>query len=45
MKLDIEYHGLGITLRNQDGVKVLFNEFDRTSVFDYHDIVAKPFIS
>lgn len=44
LKLDYEYHGLGIAYRNEDGLRIMVNEFDQTSLESYPELVAKPYL-
>jgi hypothetical protein len=44
MKLDYEYHGLGIAFRDEDSLRIIVNEFDTTYVETYPELVAKPYL-
>jgi hypothetical protein len=44
LKLDYEYHGLGVAFRDEDGLRIMVNEFDQTKIESYPDLVAKPYL-
>lgn len=44
LKLDHEYHGLAVAFRNEDGLRILTNEFNQTKVESYPELVAKPYL-